>query len=114
MFECRKHVGAAEELEIGVRTVGADTFEQVLKTDHVKQFIGFRCLCTYLDVPFFASLYWLDFDHGKFLACISRSVLRGRNAIFLGNVTAAGGGDGTGNNDHPCGRGLWSGEPTEG
>src|SRR5436305_15340221 len=114
MFECRKHVGAAEELEIRIRTVCADTFEQVLKTDHLKQFIGFRCLCTYLDVPFFASLYWLDFDHGKFLACISRAVLRGRNAIFLGHVTAVRGGAGAGIKDPPCGRGLRSGKTTDG
>src|SRR5690348_5615448 len=91
VFEGGEDVGAAEELEVRVRAVGADTLEQVLKTDHVVQIIGFRCLSTYLDVPFFASLYWPGFGHGKFLACISRAVLRGRNAFFLGGGAGSGG-----------------------
>src|SRR5580765_2316099 len=91
VFEGGKHVGTAEELEVGVGAVGANAFEQVLKSNHVRQFIGFRCLSTYLDVPFFASLYWPGFGHGKFLACISRAVSRGRNAIVFGNVGGRGG-----------------------
>src|SRR5689334_10161157 len=99
VFEGGPDVGAAEELGVRVRPVGGDTLEQVLKADHVVQIIGFRCLSTYLDVPFFASLYWPGFGHGKFLACISRAVLRGRNAIVFGKVTTAGGRGGAGNSD---------------
>src|SRR5215471_7070025 len=99
MLEGREDVGTPAELEVGIRAVGADAFEQVLESNHVRQFIGCRCLSTYLDVPFFASLYWPGFGHGKFLACISRAVLRGRNAIFLGNVTTAAGRGGA-DDDH--------------
>ena len=65
VLEGREDVGPPEEFEIGVWTVRSDLFEEVLEANH-----WVRCLtCSNLDVPFFASLYWPGFGHGKFLAC---------------------------------------------
>ena len=115
VFEGRKDVGAAEQLEVGLRAVCADLLQKVLKTNHLMQFMRFRCLMLrILDVPFFASLYWPGFGHGKFLACISRAVLRGRNAICLGNITTAAGRGGVDNGHHRGGCRLRPGERPEG
>ena len=39
VLERREHVGPAEELDVGVRAVGPDFFEQIFEADH-----GMRCL----------------------------------------------------------------------
>jgi hypothetical protein len=39
MFECREHVGAAQQFEVGLGAVTADFFEQCLEANH-----GNRCL----------------------------------------------------------------------
>src|SRR5262249_53815913 len=42
VFECRKDVGAPQQLDVGVRTVGPDFFQQIFESNH-----GKRCLTLY-------------------------------------------------------------------
>src|SRR5262245_54521265 len=66
VLESRKHIGPAEQLDVGVRAVGPDLFQEILEANHER-----RCLNHYkprLDVRFFASLYWRGFRFGNFPA----------------------------------------------
>jgi hypothetical protein len=42
VLERRKHVGAAQQLDVGGRAVGPDLFQQIFEADH-----GKRCLNQY-------------------------------------------------------------------
>ena len=114
VLERREDVRAAQELDVSVRAVRPDFFQQVLEANH-----GNRCLshyrargedarfrpelpiCRRLDLPFFASLYWPGFGDGKFQG-------RGPNAIVFERLARCGGGA------RPCGDSMHAGRPIEG
>ena len=89
VLEGREDVGPPEQLDVGVRAVGPDFFEEILEANH-----EIRCLtisdrdgydvvslhCT--DLVLAASLYWPGFGFSQVVLWL----LRGLNAFFVGSI----------------------------